>query len=346
MKPEILYYNTHLVPDLIKSEHRGIFPFLSDSYKPELLLSYDKFGLNKHNMIYDRSGNLPHYLNIVKDAHPIPKNQDNFNKHFLEICIARAKEILAHNKPVYVMWSGGIDSTFILLLLQHYANDKDQVRIYGTYNSIIESGDLFDRRLKNDFIYRIDVPSDNQFSYNIEDCFFVSGMCGNQLFGPTDDYFSTSDNALFHHTLGTPETIYEDYRTNVDSELLEFLDPVIKNSPRKIETVNDLRWYCIFNLDWYTALYEHRTLVPKERAERILPFFDTLDFQLWAINTKEPFTKIKGDPNTHRWQMREFLSEVGEVDFAKNKPKRISNFNVNNSKWLFLLKDFHNILTD
>lgn len=346
MKPEILYYNVHSIPDLIKNETPGIFPFLSESYTPDLLLTYDKFGMNKHNMIYDRSGNLPHYLNIIKDAHPMPENISDFNKSFLDICIERVKEILSHNKPVYVMWSGGIDSTFILLLLQHYANDKDQVRIYGTYNSIIESGDLFDRRLKYDFKYRIDLPSENRFSYNIEDCYFISGMCGNQLFGPTDDYFSTSENALFHHTLGTPETIYEKYESNINQDLLEFLDPVIKNSPRKIETVNDLRWYCIFNLDWYTALYEHRTLVPKERAERIIPFFDTNDFQLWAMNTKDPFTKIKGDPNTHRWQMREILSELGEPHFAKNKPKKISNFNMGRPNWLFLLKDFNNIIAD
>lgn len=347
MRPEILYYNTHEIPSLIQRNIPGIQPFLADNFNQTLLDNYNKFGLNKHNMIYDRSGHLPHYLNIDGAAHPMPKLQEGFSKSFFDICESRAKQLLSLNKPLYVMWSGGIDSTFILLFLNHYANDKEQVRIYGTYNSIIESGDLFDRRLKNEFLYHIDLPSDNQFSYKQEDCYFISGMCGNQLFGPADDYFSNAPNALFHHTLGTPETIYEPIEGNVDQELLQFLDPVISNSPKKLETVNDLRWYCIFNLDWYTALYEHRTMVAKDRAERILPFFDTQDFQQWAINTKEPFTKIKGNPNTHRWQMREILSDLlDEPHYSKYKEKKISNFNVGRPQWLFLLKDYHNVLNN
>jgi hypothetical protein len=172
-------------------------------------------------------------------------------------------------------------------------------------------------------------------------------MCGNQLFGPTDDFFSSVPNAMFHHTIGTPETIYEKIEGNVPETLLEFLSPMIKNSPRNLETVNDLRWYCIFNLDWYTAIYEHRVLVDRQRAERVLPFFDTEDFQQWAITTKEPFTKIKGNPNTHRWQMREVLDELfDEPHYAWNKDKKISNFNVYRPQWLFLLNGFYNVLDD
>jgi hypothetical protein len=345
MKPEILYYNTHLVSDILKDNPARLASFFSENSSKDLFDLYEKFGLNKHNMIYDRSGALSHYLNISK-KHSMPKNV-GCNLTFDEIAEARAKELLSLGKPIYVLWSGGIDSTYILLLLKHFANDPDQVRIYGTYNSIIESGDLFDRRLKHEFKYNIDVASDNEFSYKIDDCIYVSGMGGNQLFGPTDDFFSTTPNALFHHTLGTPDTIYESYEKNINPNLLEFLDPIIKASPRKLETVNDLRWYCIFNLDWYTALYEHRTLIrTPEKAKSIFAFFDTENFQLWAMNTKDPFTKIKGDPNTHRWQMRQTIAELGEPDFAKNKSKKISNFNVNRPQWVFLLDDFTNILED
>ncbi len=347
MKPEILYYNTHRVPSIIENNVSGINNFLSPNFSLDLLQKYNKFGMNKHNMIYDRSGNLPHYLNICSSAHPMPSRQEGFNKSFFEICEARAKQLIDLDKPIFVMWSGGIDSTFILFLLQKYAKDKDQVKIYGTYNSIIESGDLFDRRLKHEFPYYIDVPSDNQFSYFMEGCYFVSGMGGNQLFGPTDNFFATGNTAMFHHTLGTPETIYESIEGNIDPELLEFLDPVIKNSPRKLETVNDLRWYCIFNLDWYTGLYEHKTNINKDRADRVVPFFDYEDFQLWAIHTNEPFTKVKGDPNTHRWQMRQILGEMfGEEHYARYKDKKISNFNIFRPQWLFLLKDYQNVLDD
>jgi hypothetical protein len=308
-----------------------------------LFQKYEKFGMNSHNMIYDRSEQIPHYLKISNYIHPMPARVENYNTSFLELTEQRAKQLLATGKHINVMWSGGIDSTYILLALMHFANDLDQIRVYGTYNSIIESGDMFDRRIKDKLQYIIKPASYQAFNYKEFDGLYVSGMCGNQLFGPTDDFFANGNTAMFHHTLGTPITIYEDYKKHINPELLEFLQPAIDVSPRPIETVADLRWYCIFNLDWYTALYEHRTHVGAERAERVLGFFDTEEFQTWAVSTKEPFTKIKGDPNTHRWQMREVMSELfGEPNFAKNKTKKISSFSALDPMWVFLYHDYQN----
>jgi len=340
---KILYYNSYLVPYVISADKTILSKFLSDDFSDTLFNQYQKFGLNKHNAIYDRSGYLPHYLNIDKSAHPMPKRDDTFNLSFFETVERRCKELIDIGKPIKVLWSGGIDSTFILFMLHYFANDKSQIKIYGTYNSILESGDMFDRKLKHMFDYEISVASGSEFKYK-DDSIYVSGMGGNQLFGPTDNMFSNSPNALFHHTFGNPKTIYEPFDKNIDSELLEFFDPMIRNSPKKLETVADLRWYCIFNLDWYTTLYEHKTLLEPERMNKIFAFFDTIEFQNWAIHTKEPFTKIKGDPNTHRWQMREILSSMfGEVHYSVNKPKVISNFGVLNQMWMFLLSNGENI---
>lgn len=312
---------------------------LSDNCS-QVFKDYDKFGLNNYNSVFDRTNVLPHYLKIAKDIHPIPTAL--CNKSFYEVSEDRAKKLLSLDVPINVMWSGGLDSTYILFILKYFANDPDQVRVYGTYNSIIESGDLFERRIKNEFKYNIKVSQDNFSNYE-HDGIYVSGMCGNQLFGPTDDMFATGSTAMFHHTLGTPKTIYEPY-TTINPEILEFLDPIIKSSPKKIETIADLRWLCIFNLDWYTAIYEHKILLPKSKYEKIHGFFDYDEFQSWAINTKEPFTKIPGNPNTHRWQMRQVLSEMfGEKHYAENKSKRISNFSVFNSFWLLLLENGDNI---
>jgi hypothetical protein len=318
--------------------------FLSKDYTDSLFDTYQKFGLNAHNVVYDRTKQIPHYLNITPDMHPMPSKIDGYNKSFWEITETRAKQILSLNKPINVMWSGGIDSTYILFVLKHFANDPDQIRVYGTYNSIIESGDLFDRVIKKNFKYTINVARQNNLNFEDPNCVYISGMCGNQLFGPTDNFFANGKEAMFHHTLGTPETIYESYEDNINESLLEFLSPIIKSSPRKIETVADLRWYCIFNMDWYTAVYEHKTQLSEEQFKRIHGFFDSFEFQEWAINTKEPFTKIKGNPNTHRWQMREILADMFlEKHYANFKDKRISAFSIQNPYWIFLLDNYRNV---
>ena len=339
----ILHYNVHAVSDIIQYERHLIenSGFLEDTFL-ETFNTYQKFGLNNHNAIYDRSENIPHFLKISKNKHPIPVG--DYTKSFFETSEQRAKELLALNVPINVMWSGGIDSTYIMFILKYFANDPDQIRVYGTYNSIIESGDMFSRKIQKEFNWFIKPAQINQLNYENEGI-YVSGMCGNQLFGPTDDMFATGNTAMFHHTLGTPDTIYEPYESYVDEGLIEFLNPIIKSSPKKIETIADLRWLCIFNLDWYTAIYEHRILLPQEKYNRVYGFFDSENFQKWAINTKEPFTKIPGNPNTHRWQMREVLADLfGEREYAQNKSKKISNFSVSNHLWLFLLENGHNVL--
>jgi hypothetical protein len=303
--------------------------------------SYDKFGLNL-NPVYDRSGAIPHYLNMA-DIHPMPAPDMNYNRSFYEVAKERAIELLQENSQINVCWSGGIDSTFVLCILSEVV-PADWITVYGTYASIIESGDIFDKFIKNKFKTRINIFPSQEVKTKVEYGIWVTGFQGNQLFGPTDNFFSSNrEVAFFHHTLGTKETIYEDYRKHIDPELLEFLQPAIDRSPRKIETVADLRWYCIFNFDWYNGKYAMMNEMNIPKILSVRHFFDTEEFQKWAINTSEPWTKVRGNPNTHRWQMRELIADYGMVEYAKNKSKAVSCFTSEPIDWCFLLEDYTNV---
>jgi len=339
---KILHYNYSSVIDKIKKgEMNSISPYISKDFSIDLFNKYEKFGLHR-NAVYDRSEAIPHYLNM-SSSHPMPFYDPNFNKSFYEIAEERAKELIDLNLAIRVCWSGGIDSTFVLLMLSKFAA-KNQIIVYGSYASIIESGDVFDKFIKQKFNYKIQVYPNKEMKRDTTGSILVTGYQGNQLFGPTDNFFASERQvAFFHHTMGTKETIYEDYRKHVNPELLEFLQPAIDRSPKKIETICDLRWYCIFNMDWYNGLYFMKSEMSEDAYDNTYHFFDTEDFQKWAIHTKEPFTKIKGDPNTHRWQMREFIADCGLVDYSKNKSKAISNFCSNEGHWLFLLDNLENI---
>jgi hypothetical protein len=340
---QVLHYNVHSVGDIIRQGHEfKIEPYLSRNYSKALFNKYDSYRLNK-NAVYDRTGAIPHYLNM-SPVHPMPVYDPTFTKSFNEIAEERARALIALDKPIKVCWSGGIDSTYALFLLRHFAKDKAQVTAFGTYISVIESGDVFDKHIKNNMLHDIRV-SPNPFTKNPDtEEIWVTGFQGNQLFGPTDNFFaSNTPVSLFHHTLGTKETIYEPYEKHISADILEFLQPAIDRSPRKLETVNDIRWYCIFNLDWYNGLYDIKSEMHDFRMDNVHHFFDTIDFQKWAITTKEPFTKIKGNPNTHRWQMRDRLADFGLVDYAKNKSKTISTFASMTTSWLMLLGNKQNI---
>ena len=341
MLPRILHYNFFTVAECFRNKNASkILSFLGGD--PKLFSKYEKYEMNRH-AIYDRSGAVPHYLNIAP-IHPMPKFDPTYNRSFHEVAEERAKQILSFNKPIKVCWSGGLDSTYVLFTLLNYANDKSQIEVYGTYASIIESGNIFDLFVKDKIKYKISVYPSNEVKNAVEDCIWVTGYQGNQLFGPTDNFFSEGrETAFFHHTFGTSKTIYEDYRKNINPEVLEFIQPAIDASPRKIETGVDLRWYGIFNFDWYNGRYHMLGEMPEEKLKSIHHFFDTDEFQKWTIHTKEPWTKVPGDPNTHRWQMREALTDYGFKQYAKEKSKAISNFTSNKTTWYFLLENYENI---
>lgn len=336
---QVLFYNVGYISQVIQKNPTSIQEYLSPDYL-NLFNFYDKHKMNL-NVVYDRTGNVPHYLNIKPNLLQIP-SIGNFNKSFRQCVEERVKELLALNTKINVVWSGGIDSTLVLFAFLHYCDDPSRITVYGTYSSILESGTLFDKViLKSGVNHKIKVSSRRDFDDCPSDEIFVTGFFGNQLFGPTDNFSVNKDVktniSFFHHQFnGDP---LDDYTKYINQELHEFLLPCIKASPKPIETLRDLRWWFIFNLDWYTA--EFATRISTNQQNNQYHFFNTDDFQRYVITTKEPFTKEVGNPLTHRWVMRELIEEwSGDSYYAWNKPKGVSNLGNPDPTWLLLLEDF------
>lgn len=336
---QVLYYNVFVIPKLIEKKNKVVQEYLSKDYSDDLFNKYRKFGMDTYNVVYDRTGSLPHYIDIKPNLHPIPAYDPLFNKSFEQVVRERAQEILATGKKVNVVWSGGIDSTLALFALMEQANDLSQIRVIGTYGSVIESGSLFDKSIKNKIEYDIRINTKDKLTYT-EDDIFVTGFMGNQLFGPTNEFSASGSekSVMFHHSFGSPEVMYEPYEKHVDPELLEFIKPAIDASPRKIETVCDLRWYCIFNFDWYTSHYDMATKIDKTK---LYHFYDSTDFEKYAITTKDPWTKDPSDSLTHRWVMRDLIAEYsGDRNYAYKKKKGISAFSIPDPSFWFLMEDY------
>jgi hypothetical protein len=336
---QVLFYNVGFVKQVIENNPESIGEFLAPNYYNTFKF-YDKHNMNL-NAVYDRTGNTPHYLNIKPNLLNIPEI-GNFNKSFRQCVEERAKELLALNKQINVVWSGGIDSTLVLFAFLHYCNDPSQITVYGTYSSVLEAGSLFDKViLPSGVKHKIKLSSRRDFDDCPADEIFVTGFYGNQLFGPTDNFSVNkdvkTDISFFHHQFnGDP---LDDYKKYVDPELQEFLQSSINASPKKIETLRDLRWWLIFNYDWYTS--EFATRISTNQQDNQYHFFNTDDFQRYVITTEQPFTKEVGNPLTHRWVMRELIEEwSGDTYYAWNKPKGVSQLGTPNPTWLLLLEDY------
>jgi hypothetical protein len=291
--------------------------------------------------MYDRTGAIPHFLNIDSEYSKIPTGV--CTKSFREIAEERAKYIVSLDKPINVSWSGGLDSTFVLFCLYNFAKDKDQIRVHGTYNSVIESGYIFDRYIKDRIKYRIKVNPLHRNNYEQGEL-YITGQPSNLLFQPSLPYKSQRDTILkISNTDFIIKNSKRPYEDVIEEDVLNFLKPSIDRIGRPIKTLQDLRWFINFNFCWYSNIAHHSIGV---NNTNIIPFYDTEEFQLWSIHNNDNPTKI-GDYSDERWQIRELIAEyTGNSLYARNKRKNLSVMSPVDTNWLFLLNDYSNFYVE
>ena len=303
----------------------------------------------KFKFMFDRTESIPHYLNVT-NTHPLSSATIPLNLTFEQHVENRCKELLSYGKKINVSWSGGIDSTLVLFALRHYATDKNQVQVYGTYNSILESGYVFDRYIKNTMRYDITTNPLGKDLYNCpDDEIFVTGNMGNQLFYFDTIHSKTRDSCLqFKESTSDLSSLISKYADSPYEDALtesncEFLYPAIKNSPRKITTLQDLRWFICFNFTWNSVYYSPHNERATDTHDNIYAFYATDNFQNWSITNTDQPTKI-GDYTDERWQSRQLISEfMGDKKYPFAKKNTLSILAKYNKDWLFLLDDYSKV---
>lgn len=300
-----------------------------------------KNNFSKHYFLYDRTQSIKHFLPIDQFYCPLPKYK-KISDSFYDISKKRCEDLLSIGKPINVYWSGGIDSTFVLMMLYHLANDKQQIKVFGTYHSIIESGSFFDKHIKDRMQYTIKVNVLKNFMDDT-DSILVNGSMSNQLFIPGLKYNGNRDSILiFKDGFNIYNCFDEDYKKVLTEECVEFLYESINNSPKQIHTLQDLRWYINFNFTWYNVLTTPLIALNPSMCSKIFSFFNTEEFQLWSICNNDPAT-IVGDYSDERWQIRQIIKELtNDVEYATMKKKHASVISPSPNNWLYLFNNYTN----
>lgn len=102
--------------------------------------------------LLDRTGTF-HSLDGIKVIQTLPE-KSAFN--FSELCQARAEQIVGLNKKIYLLWSGGADSTLVLMLLEQSGLSDDQLVVLVTSDSVTVNPTLADYITGH---YDMDCPS-------------------------------------------------------------------------------------------------------------------------------------------------------------------------------------------
>jgi hypothetical protein len=293
----------------------------------------------------DRTGAITMPLKCKVLPHLMMPEMVKFDKSFAEIMDDRAKELMQQaitgNRKIAVMYSGGVDST--ALLVSFFRNfDPDVVRkqivVLLSDHSIRENPTFF----YNHIIKKVDCVSVYRFPYFLgnDKFLFMSGENADQLFGsqvvstftndkPFDCIFrdveSMSGEIIdwFGLRLKRDKPYYEQLPKNYEEHIFELFNKSVKAAPIQIDNVYKFFWWINFTTKWqsvYTRILTYSqnkdTLRPEENYTT---FYGTKDFQLWSLNNTDSF--IKGTPNSAKYVAKDYIFDYNRDSDYLNKPK-------------------------
>jgi hypothetical protein len=269
------------------------------------------------------------------------------NKHlsYKECCDKRAKEIwdtsIRLNKPIGIMWSGGIDSTRVMVsFLENFsiAELKDRVKIICSEYSISENPEFYQKYIVPHFEL---INSENMPWLFDGSMLLVTGEMNDELFGThmLKNYLFT--NPSTYTTKFNKQNIFNYFSTRIKNDQATWLlvDGVIAAADKYgmvLENEADWFWWWNFSFKWQLCylrliILAMPKLWPTLNAEYmknyIHHFYSTDDFQLWSINSPE--TRIIKKWTDYKFQAKKEIFDFdGNQHYFETKTKRGSLYTV------------------
>lgn len=306
-------------------------------------------------VVIDRS----HIISIpvqVKALSSIPLMRP-FHATFEDICNRRALELLkradAADSQVYVSWSGGIDSTLVLvsLLKNATAAQKKRIIVLLSEESIAENPRFYREHIRG----ALHCEASVMFPYVLGTRhLFVSGELNDQIFGAAapGDLMIKFGDAIVHKPYSR-DVLFNYYRQKIDSAdivnfYLDLFEKVVRAAPVPIVTYFDYFWWINFTLKWqsvalrvlsFTAERNSAGVTAHYLENNFAPFYGTDEFQLWSMNNLDK--RIKDTWSTYKWPCKDII-----YDFTKDAEYRDTKLKMGSLYYILLQQNAYNFIDD
>lgn len=269
----------------------------------------------KCNSILDRSNFYPHPLLI--HAPKIPKIK---NISFEQCMYDRAIELSNITGPKKILWSGGIDSTALLISLIKYDSEFNYEIICRP--SSLQEYPMFYEKYVSKMHHTIETNNVKDFFNKIFDnSIVITGYLGDELFF----------NFLMVKNKDIP--LEQSWKSlipllkNEQDLCVDILETHVLNSPISIKTVGDLYWWINFAFDWTTEIYRPGLVL--DNAKNIanhIPFFASDNFQSWALyNYHDIKIPTWNEMHKHKRHLKQYIYEfTKDKEYFDNKQKEDS----------------------
>lgn len=275
----------------------------------------------------------------TKILYEIPgKPTIDINLKYDDICISRAEKILKENRNIIIFYSGGLDSTVVVLsfwlAIQNGIGNYDQITIAASQHSIIENPLFWNKIILPNFkLASVDFVLKN---INISNR-YVMGENADQLFGSdiilkNFDFFNqniTDDN------IGKFLQKQEINKTSEDY-IFRALHTLRNNCPIHLEKMSDLIWWLNYSCKWQSVALRALcftnfldVISTQEELKFFDTFFNTQDFQIISLYGNLPKWGEVPTPYNYKKASRIFIdNHIDLKDYTKTKIKVPSLYRV------------------
>jgi hypothetical protein len=224
-------------------------------------------------------------------------------KSLKDIILDRAFE-LSTKPDLYLLWSGGIDSTVVLYALLKYTKN---FKVIATPNSRREYKKVFDE-LQSGTLGPELIVVESIFLYTFPDeANIITGEIGDQLIGSERSLKITYLDRQRHYT----EVLEESFIQNTQAAVLRLIGSLEL-------TTSEYLWACNFIFKYINVC---ERIFPKYSEQNVHHFFDTTEFQSWSITTFRSRCHFT-DEYTYKNVLKQFvLDENNDEHYYKYKTK-------------------------
>lgn len=322
--------------------------------------------LVSHQSFYNRAG--PDVLPFRFDTEfyqkfCMPQIDQNFSKTFTEITDQRCYELISQysQKPWIVQWSGGIDSTVILVSLLKNLSKEQLSNITVSCNAIsVFENPLFFRNhvLKN---FKTTNSTDLHIEEKFNDYYIIDG-------NPADLLFS---GGLGLNAKNSGLDLSKSWRNSAD-KLINFLTYYADSNVAKwlythmeanlasnnehcqvVETLADWCWWINFNWKWigdcWHGLDAQRLKNTQLYHNSYINWFNNTDYQQWSISCGR-YSLIKDGPcaGDYKKSSKQYIHDFDHNDYYLNfKTKGHSTAQMQQPQsWICMLDDLSTLTVE
>lgn len=324
MKPELLAINPQYFHKILNWKNVQ-YDFVGNLFKVNGFKDYNNlldinsvFSSYPFGDLVDRTSTikLPFKFKVLRDW-KIPESCSSFD----DLMHSQVMKHVCTNKKLNLCWSGGIDSTSMVVAFLKHAPDLKQLRVVYSPFSVYENREFLEL-LNRDYpeIEKLDISGD-VYMDNHFDGILLNGHGG-------DEFVSSLDDSFYDKVGG--DGLYKPwkdffYKENKDNSLIEFAENYFSKAGKPIETVLDARWWFYASSKSQVFQITDNVFLANQKNTSIndtVAFYDNIEFESYMYFNPHLIIEDRYNYKTHKNFMKKYIFEFdNNSDYFKNKAK-------------------------